>query len=315
MAVAEEEPQVEGLPPGATLEPLAPVASPLPKGLPPGATIEPLERVAAPKPSAPPPDATLQPLAGSSKPPAPTANDMRAQGQVEGWLPPARHAQPGNNPVFRPGSPPALYQSANPPKPEAAGSYAQPPQQAADMPPASEAPPPVPRPKPIEMRPLSVGQALTGDVSGLPQALSEAKQAVSQAPGVAQKPETPILPKLEQLDEWALRKVGAGPQLERNKAILLAYEANHPYQAKVREGIDEFLNGQSTPSGIALLATAPESKLISAFFAAQAAHGTYKSANEAYQAHLRGDNPEAVKLATEAGLTGLLSLAAAWPCG
>ncbi|HEX5426653.1 MAG TPA: hypothetical protein VFW94_24285 [Candidatus Acidoferrales bacterium] len=56
--------------------------------------------------------------------------------------------------------------------------------------------------------------------------------------------------------------------------------------------------------------TAPESKLMSAFFAAQALHGSYKDAKAAEDAYRSGNNEEATRYATESILGGAMGVAA-----
>ncbi len=83
--------------------------------------------------------------------------------------------------------------------------------------------------------------------------------------------------------------------MEQRKQEAEAFSKNHPLQNAANEGIKEFLNGQSTPANLAMLAALPESKLITAFFAAQAARGTYKSAEDAYQAQHYAESHTEVK--------------------
>lgn len=88
------------------------------------------------------------------------------------------------------------------------------------------------------------------------------------------------------------------------------WEKLHPNIQASHEAVKEFAQGMTSPTNIAMLAAMPESKVISAFFTAQAAHGAYKDADAAFDAFRQGKNPEATKYATSAGLNALMALAA-----
>ena len=95
---------------------------------------------------------------------------------------------------------------------------------------------------------------------------------------------------------------GAGAE-----AQAAAFRQAHPVIGAVTGEISDFLRNQRTPENLALLAALPESRLITAFFSAQAAHGAYANAEEAYQAFRQGNNPEAARYVTESGLNGLMA--------
>ena len=88
----------------------------------------------------------------------------------------------------------------------------------------------------------------------------------------------------------------------QQKAALAEYDQNHPVQAGVNEGIQAWLHGMTTPAQIGALALLPSSRVLSAFFAAQAAKGAYQDSAAAYDAYKKGQNREATRFATEAGL-------------
>lgn len=81
----------------------------------------------------------------------------------------------------------------------------------------------------------------------------------------------------------------------------------HPVAGGVVEGVQDVAQGLSTPENIALMMAAPESKILTGFFATQAAKGSYDSAQAAHDAFVRGDNEEAARYATDAGLNALVA--------
>ena len=83
--------------------------------------------------------------------------------------------------------------------------------------------------------------------------------------------------------------------------------AEHPIQAAIGQAGQEFIGRMSSPENLALIAAAPESKLISAYFATQAAKGSFDNAEQAYQAWRAGNNPEAAKYLTESGLNAVIA--------
>ena len=87
-----------------------------------------------------------------------------------------------------------------------------------------------------------------------------------------------------------------------------AYQKNidkHPIATGVGEGVGETAEGLTSPANLALMITAPESKIMSGLFAIQSLHGSYKDVEEARE----GRNAEASKYATQAvlnlGIAGL----------
>lgn len=88
------------------------------------------------------------------------------------------------------------------------------------------------------------------------------------------------------------------------------FRAAHPIAGGIAHGISDVANGLTSPANTALLLTAPESKLMSAFFATQALRGSYQDAKAAAEAYRNGNNEEATKYATESVLGGAMGLAA-----
>ena len=83
--------------------------------------------------------------------------------------------------------------------------------------------------------------------------------------------------------------------------------AEHPIQAAIGQAGEEFVGGMSSPANLAMMAALPESKLVSAYFATQAAKGSFDNAEQAYQAWRAGKNPEAAKYLTESGLNAVVA--------
>ena len=94
-----------------------------------------------------------------------------------------------------------------------------------------------------------------------------------------------------------------------------AYQKNidkHPIATGVGEGVGETAEGLTSPANLALMITAPESKIMSGLFAIQSLHGSYKDVEEARKAYREGRNAEASKYATQAVLNlGVAGLAGA----
>lgn len=89
------------------------------------------------------------------------------------------------------------------------------------------------------------------------------------------------------------------------------WEKLHPNVAGAHEGLNEWGHSMETPKNLAMLVAMPAWRPLSAFFAAQSAHGAYQSAEAAFEAYREGRNPQAAKYATEAGLNALAGLSAA----
>jgi len=146
------------------------------------------------------------------------------------------------------------------------------------------------------------------------------------------KPAQPLSTAIPSLPQWANTSVLSGltfdAQIERaeksghteqaewlrkQKALQdKAYQKNiekHPIATGVGEGVGETAEGLTSPANLALMITAPESKIMSGLFAIQALHGSYKDVEEARRAYREGRNAEASKYATQAilnlGIAGL----------
>ncbi len=96
--------------------------------------------------------------------------------------------------------------------------------------------------------------------------------------------------------------------LQREEAA--QFQARHPIAGGVAHGISDIANGLTSPANMALLLTAPESKAMSALFALQALHGSYRDAQTAREAYREGNNEEATRYATESILGGAMGFAA-----
>jgi len=141
------------------------------------------------------------------------------------------------------------------------------------------------------------------------------RQSMPQLPAWTQKP---ILPAIERgvtainraADPRSYTAAGRAVRAQEeagNAQQLSAYDAAHPYQAAVAQAGREFAEGMTTPSNLAQLALVPAAKPLMALYALQGANGTYDSIEQAWEAHKAGKNPEAVKLAAEAGLSGIVT--------
>ena len=115
---------------------------------------------------------------------------------------------------------------------------------------------------------------------------------------------------LPQLPDWANKPLPAPgattPIQKATEQQIGQFRAQHPIIGGVEKGVETTAEGLRSPANLALLAAAPESRIISAFFASQAAKGAYDSAEQAYQAFRQGKNAEAAQYATEAGLSGIV---------
>jgi diguanylate cyclase (GGDEF)-like protein len=114
------------------------------------------------------------------------------------------------------------------------------------------------------------------------------------------------------LPEWAAKPLPEATDLipgfkERQERQVAEFSKAHPILGGIAAGIHDTGESLRTPANVALLLAAPELKLLSALFAAQAAHGAYTSAEEAYQAFRQGKNAEAAKFATESGLNAIIA--------
>ena len=94
----------------------------------------------------------------------------------------------------------------------------------------------------------------------------------------------PLLPKAEALSnqvEDFVTRGGSKKLRDQQAAKMKEFDAAHPVQAGVAAGIQNFTEGMTTPANIGLLLAAPESKVMSAYFALQAARGAYHDAKAA----------------------------------
>jgi intein/homing endonuclease/GGDEF domain-containing protein len=108
----------------------------------------------------------------------------------------------------------------------------------------------------------------------------------------------PLLPKVEAISNEAEDFVTAGGSKklrDKQAAKMAEFDKSHPVQAGVAAGIDKFSESMTTPTNIGLLLAAPESKIMSAYFAFQAAKGAYHNAKDAEKAYREGKNPEAYR--------------------
>ena len=134
------------------------------------------------------------------------------------------------------------------------------------------------------------------------------------------KPAQPLSSAIPELPDWANTPLLTGnydetPEAQAKTAkSQAAFSAAHPtvaaalkkgdnpYVLGSLEGADQFVRGLSTPANLGLMVTAPESKLLSAYFAIQAGRGAYKDAGEAAKAYKEGRNQDAARYLTQAVL-------------
>lgn len=198
-----------------------------------------------------------------------------------------------------------------------------------------DTPPGIQRPQPATMGPA------TGSPLETPTQRAQEEGIVPRAPRTAPIPfmgrpsfpawlSEPLLPKItalgdtidDDLVKYGSEVVGklSGGRLggEKNyqawlaeqaqkKQQLASYDAAHPVQAQVAQHVENFVNGMTSPTNLAVMAMMPESRVIALLFAAQAAHGTYSSSAAAYRAFKEGKNPQAWGFVTDAGLNGLMA--------
>ena len=89
-------------------------------------------------------------------------------------------------------------------------------------------------------------------------------------------------------------------------------KGNNPYVLGALKGTNEFIKSMSSPVNAALMLGAPESKLLSGFFAVQAMRGSFRDAQSAKKAFEGGKNEEATQYLTQALLgAGIGTLAGA----
>ena len=151
---------------------------------------------------------------------------------------------------------------------------------------------------------ISPETGLTTEESEHARQLKQARPLSTAIPQLPTWANTPILPTVEKYGEKIDRALGQGPEIDARKKALAAYDVQHPIQAGISQAINQTAEGMTTPANLALMATIPESKIMSAFFALQAAQGAYKDAGAAKDAFLAGKNEDAARLATQAILSG-----------
>lgn len=123
----------------------------------------------------------------------------------------------------------------------------------------------------------------------------------------------PLLPKAQKLGnqfEDFLTHGAAKKDREERERKMAEFDAQNPVQGGVAAGINRFAEGMTTPANLGLIAVAPESKLLSAYFAIQALRGSYKNAQEAEKAYKAGNNKDAAQYATESLLGAGVATAA-----
>ena len=86
-------------------------------------------------------------------------------------------------------------------------------------------------------------------------------------------------------------------------------KGNNPLVLGTLKGTNEFIKGMTSPANAALMLAAPESKILSGIFAAQAMKGSFRDAQSAKTAFEAGHNEEAMNYVTQAllgaGIAGL----------
>jgi ParB-like chromosome segregation protein Spo0J len=117
----------------------------------------------------------------------------------------------------------------------------------------------------------------------------------------------PLLPRIQRASDKIDRALGYGPKIDQNKSALADYDRQHPVVAGIAQGVGNTLDDLSSPLNLAQVAFTPESKVLSGIFAAQAAKGSYDSAQAAYEAYKAGNNKEAAQMATQALASGAVA--------
>jgi hypothetical protein len=130
----------------------------------------------------------------------------------------------------------------------------------------------------------------------------QTREAMPQLPGWANEP----LLKKEQDWESSWNPI-LKQQRDREAQVSQQFDTAHPIIGGVARGVSDTIQGMTSPANLAMLAAAPESKIISGFFATQAAKGAYDNAEQAYQAWRIGLNGEAAKYLTESGLSAVIA--------
>ena len=141
------------------------------------------------------------------------------------------------------------------------------------------------------------------------------RQAMPQLPAWTQKPLLPYAQRAvaainraaDPLSYTAAGRAERAREEAQTAQQLAAYDVEHPYQAAAAQGVQAFGESMTTPASLAQLAVIPAAKPLLALYALQGAKGTYGTAEQAWEAHKAGNNPEAAKLATEAGLSGVVT--------
>lgn len=165
-------------------------------------------------------------------------------------------------------------------------------------------------PHAVQPSPAPVPQQVPDKFSGL----KTAPTLDSILPEWAKQPILPMITKplgiaMDTVDDYLS---GRSPEQGSNfraqgVAAQSAADKKYPIVAGVNQGIGDVVTSQTSPENMALLAFAPESKLLSGIFAAQAAKGSYDSAQAAYAAYKTGNNQEAARQATAAVTGGAMA--------
>jgi hypothetical protein len=157
--------------------------------------------------------------------------------------------------------------------------------------------------------------SLTTEESEHSRQLKPAKPLDTAIPHLPEWANTPLEPKVKAGVDTVTRALWPAGTANYDKLTAQAqadkqrFMGKHPIAGGVFEGVNETAEGLTSPSNLALMIAAPESKIMSGLFAIQALHGSYKDIEEARKAYREGRNAEASKYATQAvlnlGIAGL----------
>ena len=129
------------------------------------------------------------------------------------------------------------------------------------------------------------------------------------------KPAQPLSSAIPTLPAWSTKPLVPGTDTSTPSGRLAAeasesFRESHPIAGGVTKGVSNFAEGLSSPLSVGLMLTAPQSKLLSAYFAYQAGKGAYKDAQEAQKAYSEGRNQDAAQYLTQAILGAGVAVAA-----
>jgi hypothetical protein len=310
------EQQVQGVPPGLIAEPLAPAGAPV-QGVPAGLTAEPLSAPVARPAAAATPQVTGVPTGMTAEPLTTMAGvagatpGTQTPGQAAGHAPlPPGLAQPG------------MAQPLTPNQPREEGGWFHDFREAmgdligGDMPGASALRESIGA-TPQEQHARNVADA-ANPANPLTQSVARGALADEQAQEVLNKP---IFHNLEPSEadrqKWE-QNLPADQQalLAKKRGDAKQFVDKHPVLAGAADSVTDALEGLTSPMNIGMMAMAPQSKLMSGIFAAQAAKGSYDSASAALDAYKDGRNKDAAKLAMDAlASAGIATLAGVHAAG